>query len=258
MTRVLITGSTDGLGLRTAQLLADRGAEVVLHGRSPERLESARRSVGDAAVDAVLADLADLDQVAELAAATQGVDVLLNNAGVYERELTTTTDGYEMTWAVNHLAPSLLTALLLPSLPDGGRVVNLSSVAHARGSIDLADPGFERRRWNHYRAYATSKLANLLMAREWSRRQDRVNFFAVHPGVIGTKLLTEGFRVEGSDSLDEGSATSVFAVLDPSLAGHSGSYLSDSAIVEPAAPGRDDETAAALFDYTMRELGLTT
>jgi NAD(P)-dependent dehydrogenase (short-subunit alcohol dehydrogenase family) len=259
MTRVLVTGSTDGIGLRTAQILADRGAEVVLHGRSPERVAQAQESVGAAATAALVADLSDLDQTADLAARVRdlGIDVLLNNAGVYRREQGFTGDGYEMMWGVNHLAPSLLTALLLPSLPDGGRVVFVSSQAHARGAIDLDDPSFERRRWNHNRAYSQSKLANLLMARAWAQRQDRVAFFALHPGVVATKLLIHGFGVEGRHSLDEGSATSVFAVLDPFLAGRSGAYLADSAIAEPAGVGRDDVTAAALFDFTMRTLGLS-
>ncbi len=256
MTRVLVTGSTDGIGLRTAQLIADQGAEVIVHGRSPEKVERAQASIGDQAVGAVVADLSDLDQVPELAGAAAGVDVVLNNAGVYERERRTNDDGEEITWTVNHLAPSLLTALLLPGLPDRGRVVFLSSVAHGRGKIDLSDPGFAERRYNHYRAYATSKLANLLMVREWARRDPRIDFFAVHPGVIGTKLLTEGFQVDGQHTLDEGSATSVFAALDPSLAGHSGAYLSDRVVIEPAENGQDDALAAELFDWTMQELGL--
>ncbi len=116
MTRVLVTGSTDGIGLRTAQLIADQGAEVIVHGRSPEKVERAQSSIGDQAVGAVVADLSDLDQVPELAGAAAGVDVVLNNAGVYERERRTNDDGEEITWTVNHLAPSLLTALLLPSV----------------------------------------------------------------------------------------------------------------------------------------------
>jgi NAD(P)-dependent dehydrogenase (short-subunit alcohol dehydrogenase family) len=258
MTRVLVTGSTDGIGLRTAQLLVARGAEVVLHGRSAEKLAAARQSIGAGVVDALTADLSDLDEVAELAAAAPPIDVLINNAGIYARERRVTVDGQESTWAVNHLAPTLLTSLLLPKLPDGGRVVFVSSIAHRNGRINLGDPNFERTPWNHYHAYSNSKLANLLMAREWARRVPRIDFFALHPGVVGTKLLTQGFRMDGRDSLDEGAVTSVFAALDPSLRGHSGAYLAREAIAEPESVGTDDTLAAALFDHAMQELGLVS
>ncbi len=197
MTTVLITGSTDGIGLRTAQVLAAQGVDVIVHGRSQERVEAAVASIGDRAVAGLVADLSDLDQVPELAGAASAADVLINNAGVYERERVTNADGEEIMWTVNHMAPSLLTALLLPTMPERGRVIFLSSTAHGRGKFDLDDPGYAERRYNHFRAHMTTKLANLLMAREWARRQDRVDFYAVHPGVIGTKLMTTGFRKDG-------------------------------------------------------------
>ena len=256
MTTALITGSTDGIGLRTAQVLAAQGADVIVHGRSQDRVEAAVASIGNRAVAGIVADLSDLDQVPELAGAASAADVLINNAGVYERDRVANADGEEIMWTVNHMAPSLLTALLLPSMPERGRVVFLSSTAHGRGKFDLDDPGYAERRYNHFRAHMTTKLANLLMAREWARRQDRVDFYAVHPGVIGTKLMTTGFRKDGVNSLDDGAAAVTFAALDPSLVGHSGAFLAENSITEPTGPGLDNELAAEVFDYTMEQLGL--
>ena len=257
MTTVLVTGSTDGIGLRTAQVLAEQGNDVIVHGRSAARVDAAVASIGSQAVAGIVADLSDLDQVPELAGAANSADVLINNAGIYERERLTNADGEEVMWTVNHMAPSLLTALMLPEMPERGRVVYVSSTAHGRGKFDLADPGYAERRYNHFRAHMTTKLANLLMAREWARRQDRVDFFATHPGVIGTKLMTEGFQKEGANTLDEGAAALIFAASSPSLTGQSGAFVVDNAVSEPTGPGLDDQLAAQVFDYTMEQLGLS-
>lgn len=257
MERILVTGSTDGIGLRTAQILAGRGHEVVTHGRVADRVAAARDATGKGAVAAVTADLADLDQVAELAGEARrlGVTALVNNAGVYCRERVVTLDGHEQMWQVNHLAPSLLTALMLPDLAPGSRVVNLSSVIHQRGEIDLADPDFHSRKWHHFKAHAQTKLAAALMAREYARRHPGITFLAVHPGMVGTKLLTQGMKVQGTDSLDEGAATSVFALTQPGLA--NGSYLAHEAPAQACPNARDDAVAADLFDHTFASLGLT-
>lgn len=256
MARILITGSTDGIGLRTAQLLAHAGHEVVIHGRSPVRVAAACDDLGSSAVTGVVADFTDLDQVADLAESVShlGVDGLINNAGTYRRERLQTVDGHEEMWQVNHLAPSLLTALMSPGLPHRARVVNLSSAIHQRGSIDLEDPDFRSRKWHHFKAHAQTKLAALMMARESARRNPAITFLAVHPGMVGTKLLTEGMKVPGTDSLDEGAATSVFAVTAPGLP--SGAYLAHEAIAEPCPNAQDPDVAEALYDHTMGVLGL--
>jgi NAD(P)-dependent dehydrogenase (short-subunit alcohol dehydrogenase family) len=251
MTTVFVTGSTDGIGLRTAELLRARGCDVIAHGRDPQRVDAARSRVG--AVAGLVADLGDLRQVSRLAdeAAELGTEVLINNAGIYARDRVRAVSG-EATWVVNHLAASLLADALIPTMPPGGRVVYVSSVAHARADIDLDDPEFERRPYDHYAAYAQSKLANLLMAAETARRlgpNAPVSVYSLHPGVVGTKLLTEGFQVGGRDDLDAGSATSVFLALDadPSL---TGGYFVRSAPAQPQGRGRDADLAAALYDYT--------
>lgn len=256
MTRVLITGSTDGIGLRTAQLLAAGGAEVVIHGRDGDRVAAAVSTIGDPAVAGLVGDFTDLDQVADLAAQVGpiGVDAVVNNAGVYCRDRETTVDGHERMWQVNHLAPTLLTELLVPGLPAGGRVVSVSSSIHQRGEIDLADPDYEQRRWHHFKAHAATKLAALQMTRQWAVRYPDQVFLAVHPGIVDTKLLREGMKVPGKDSLDEGAATSVYAVTTPDLT--SGGYLAHAAPAQPCPNALDDEAATALYEASIRALGL--
>jgi NAD(P)-dependent dehydrogenase (short-subunit alcohol dehydrogenase family) len=252
MTTVLITGSTDGIGLRTAEILRARGCDVIVHGRDPGKVDAARARVG--AVAGLVADFGDLRQVQHLAdqAAEMQPDVLINNAGIYARERVQTPSG-EATWVVNHLAGSLVADVLIPTMKPGGRVIYVSSIAHGRAEIDLDDPEFERRPYDHYAAYAQSKLANLLMARETARRlgpDAAVGVNALHPGVIGTKLLTEGFQVPGRDDLDAGSQTSVFAALDAEP-GLTGQYFVRSKPAAPQGPGADDTLAAALYDHTL-------
>jgi NAD(P)-dependent dehydrogenase (short-subunit alcohol dehydrogenase family) len=214
---------------------------------------AARDQVG--AIAGLVADLSDLPQVTRLAdeASELRPTVLINNAGIYARERTQTASG-EATWVVNHLAASLLADALIPTMTDGGRIVYVSSIAHGRAELDLDDPEFERKPYDHYAAYAQSKLANLLMARETARRlgpDSAVSVNALHPGVIGTKLLTEGFQVPGRDDLDAGSATSVFLALDadPTV---TGGYWYRSKPAKPQGAGNDMDLAAALYDYTMQ------
>lgn len=253
MTCVLITGSTDGIGLRAAQTLRARGCDVIVHGRNPEKVAAARDQVG--AVAGLVADLGDLHQVTRLAdeASELRPSVLINNAGIYARERTETPSG-EATWVVNHLAASLLADALIPTMTDGGRIIYVSSIAHAKADIDLDDPEFERKPYDHYAAYAQSKLANLLMAQETARRLGPdavVAVNALHPGVIGTKLLTEGFQIPGRDDLDAGSATAVYLAVDADPAA-TGGYWYRSRPAKVQGPGNDEQLASALYDYTMQ------
>src|ERR1043166_7408815 len=210
MSVILVTGATDGIGLETAKQLVQRGADVVVHGRTTAKAEAALAASGAKA--ALSADLADLAQVRALAQSSEAwrVDVLVNNAGTYSKRRTTTHDGRELTMAVNHDAPFLLTHLLLPLLK---RVVNVSSIAHSRGRIDVDDIDMKRG-WDGYGAYAASKLANVLFTVELAKRHPEVLVSACHPGVVTTKLLRAGFNMNGPDSLADGAATSVFLACD--------------------------------------------
>lgn len=261
---VLVTGSTDGIGLATARAVGAAGAAVVVHGRDPARVaraEAQLRGDGVRVAGAGVADFADRAEVARLAAlaADAGVSVVVNNAGTYQRERVETGDGHELTWAVNHLAPTLLTVLLLDDVLDaGGRVVFVSAKVHGRARLDLADPEFRDHRYSHFHAYANSKLANLLTARELSRRVgdgSPATFLSAHPGVVGTKLLRDGMRVEGHDQPAEAGAVLARLALDPAFGAANGGYFELDERATPVGPGADDALAARLYDLTLAELG---
>lgn len=260
----LVTGATDGIGRHTALTLARRGGRVLVHGRTRQKAEATRDALRAEAktdhIEAVAGDLSSLEQVRALArdaaALAPRLDVLINNAGVFAKERQLSADGFELTFAVNHLAPFLLTHMLLPQLraSDEPRVVNVSSVAHTRGAIDWDDLNMERG-FGGYRAYAASKLMNVLFSFDLARRlaSPFVAVNALHPGVIGTKLLKEGFGM-GGGSLESGSATSLRLATDPALARTTGRYFSDER--EAAASKSAHDRAAQERLYTV-SAGLT-
>lgn len=234
---VLVTGSTDGIGRETARLLVQQGARVVAHGRSADKAAEVARELealaGRPMPAPVVADLASLAAVRamadELLAREEPLDVLLSNAGVYMRSRELTVDGLETTMAVNHFAPFLLAHRLLPALrrAAAARIVNVSSIAHTRGRLDLDDLQLARS-FGHYEAYAASKLANVLFTVELAERLGpAITVNALHPGVVSTKLLTEGFRMQGYDSAAKASQTSVYCALSPELAKVTGQYFAD-------------------------------
>lgn len=257
---VLVTGATDGIGLETARELHRQGARVIVHGRRADRVEAVARELG---AEGVVFDLASFEAIrrgaAELARRFPRIDVLVNNAGVYANRFSRTEDGHETTWQVNHLAPFLLTRLLLggPLSSAGVRIVNVSSVAHTRGRIHFDDPeltvGFSA-----YESYAQSKLANVLFTRALARRHpsERLATNALHPGVVGTKLLREGFGMDGSESLGEGAATSVYLSLSPGVNGVTGRYFVRSREVEPAVQALSDPDAERLWGLSEAAVGL--
>lgn len=257
---ILVTGASDGIGLETAKQLAARGADVIVHGRNPERLERAWQAVNAAAgremPRPVTADFASLASVTALAVELDqaGVrpHVLVNNAGVYMKRFVRSDDGIEATMAINHFAPFLLTTELLGHAGARlERVVNVSSVAHQRGRIDLEDVrllGLERR-FEPYAAYAASKLANVLFTVELARRvAGRVTVNALHPGVVSTKLLTEGFEMEGSDTLEESAATSVFLATEVGVAKTTGEYFVRRKSASMHRDAADPDKARVFFE----------
>lgn len=268
---IFITGATDGIGRRTAASLAATGADLIIHGRTPAKLEAVVAELeaipGRGRIESLAAELSDLDAVRELATqlvSTLGdrpLDVLLNNAGVFMNEPARSAQGHELTWVVNHLAPALLQQLLLPSLrrsPDA-RIINVSSMVHKHGELRWDDFDFASG-FNARAAYAQSKLAMVLFTIELARRLGDSGPIAVslHPGVVTTKLLVDGFKMEGKDSLDDGAATSIFLALAPTaeLRADSGAYFKRQKVdgVHPIA--QDLATCARLYEHTCELLGL--
>lgn len=205
---ILITGSTDGIGLATAKQIASLGHHVLLHGRSPSKLADAERMVSQVAgrgrIECYQADLSDLDAVEALAKALakkhQHLDVVINNAGVFRVPTPITKDGLDARFVVNTLAPYLLTQRLLPLMDSNGRVVNLSSAAQSPVNTDALAGRVQI--GEDFAAYAQSKLALTIWSRAmaFSLEDNSPSIIAVNPGsMLGSKMVQEGFGVAGGD-----------------------------------------------------------
>ena len=261
MTRptVLVTGATDGIGRQTALNLARLGARVLVHGRNRHRAEAAAealRAAGGGAVEPVAGDFASLAQVRSLAGAvlslTDRLDFLVHNAGVYMKTRAMTEDGLETTFQVNHLAPFLLTHLLLDRLKaaPAARIVVVTSVAHQGGYIDFQNLQGERA-YDAYDAYASSKLANLLFSIELADRlkATRITVNALHPGTIGTKLLREGFNMGGAD-VEHGARTSTYLATSPEVEGSTGGFYMDCQLTASSLFAADPALRARLWEVS--------
>lgn len=227
---ILVTGATDGIGLETARLLASLGHNLLLHGRNPEKLEAAAkelaRSDGESA-ETYVADLSRLSEVGLLAKAVADrhtkLDVLINNAGVYKTPDPITENGIDLRFAVNTLAPYLLTKKLLPLMDATGRVINVSSAAQAPVNLDAL---VGRRRLDDMEAYAQSKLAIAIWSREMADSQrDGPVMIAVNPGsLLASKMVKEGFGVAGKD-LSIGADILARAAISAEFANANGRYF---------------------------------
>lgn len=228
---VLITGSTDGIGLATAKMLVSKGHRVLLHGRSPKKLADTQKTLsslpGSEGIEIYRADLSRMADVETMANAVANkhakLDILINNAGIYAPG-STTEDGLDIRFAVNTIAPYLLTQRLLPLMSRDGRVVNLSSAAQSpvdpkalSGQVHLSDGA----------AYAQSKLALTMWSRALAQSlgSDGPAIIAVNPGsMLGSKMVKEAFGVAGSD-IGIGADILCRAALDDAFAAASGQYF---------------------------------
>jgi NAD(P)-dependent dehydrogenase (short-subunit alcohol dehydrogenase family) len=266
---VILTGATRGIGRAAAIALAGRGVELGLVGRDPARVRATAedaRAAGGAPVHEHVADLARMDEVrrlgAELLESYPRIDVLANNAGAMFTSRHVTPDGFEQTFALNHLAPFLLTNLLLERLAvSGGRVVTTASDAHKGGRLDLDDLQSGRGRFRPGRVYGTSKLCNILFTRELQRRYPVIAANCFHPGVIRTgfgkndgALARIGLTVAGPflRSPQSGASSLVWLALDPNAGELRGAYLEKQRVVQPSAQAQDDVLAAALWDRSEK------
>jgi NAD(P)-dependent dehydrogenase (short-subunit alcohol dehydrogenase family) len=273
---VILTGATRGIGRAAALELARRGAELALVGRDAERVEETASEAAVVAdgvpVHRYVADLSRLDEVrhlaAELLARHRRIDVLANNAGAMFTSRHLTDDGFEQTFALNHLSPFLLTNLLLERLAESaGRVVTTASDAHRGGRLDLDDIDAERTRYRPGRAYATSKLCNVLFTRELQRRRPDLAVNCFHPGVIRTGFgKNDGLLSRLSmtaigpflRSPEKGAEGLVWLALDDEAGDLHGAYVEKMRVVPPSDRARDDELAVALWEHSERLTGLST
>jgi NAD(P)-dependent dehydrogenase (short-subunit alcohol dehydrogenase family) len=271
----LVTGGTSGIGLETATALAKLQAEVVIVGRDRAKTQGVvdriRSESGNSRVDFLIADLSSQSEIRRLAAEFLGryprLDVLINNAGAMFDQRLETVDGIEMTWALNHLAYFLLTDLLLERLKASApaRIINVASGAHQGVSgIAFDDPEFKQG-YRTFRAYAQSKLANILFTRELAKRLEGTGVTAnsLHPGFVNTsfflnkgrigklfELLARFFSIE----LQDGAKTSVYLATAPEVEKVSGLYFVKSKAKTPRKPALDDKAAAELWSLSERRV----
>jgi NAD(P)-dependent dehydrogenase (short-subunit alcohol dehydrogenase family) len=270
---ILITGGNDGIGRATAQVLLERGHQVIIAGRSTVKLEAAvatlRYRTGNEDIHWLYCDLSNLETV-RTAADTfidrfGKLDVLINNAGIFNNELQFSEEGIELQFAVNHLGHFLLTNLLIPLLKSApaGRIVNLASVAHFHGKLDFesltGDGGPES--YNGLEAYARSKLANVLFTRELARRYPEIESNCLHPGVIRTRIANKGTRWFFSllwsfykpfmRSTRCGARTPLYLALSPEVRGVTGRYFDERQCCrKPSELARDPELAHELWEWS--------
>src|ERR1700683_1848410 len=270
MTFVLLTGATRGIGRAAAIDLASKGAEVALVGREAERVQAvaqeARAAGGGAPVHEHIADLSLMADVRVLADEVreryQHIDVLANNAGALFASRGVTSEGLERTFALNHLAPFLLTNLLRDRL-EGGRVITTASDAHKSGLLDLEDLQSERS-YAAMGVYGTSKLCNILFTRELARRAPELHANCFHPGVVRTgfgknengiwKLAT---TVAGPfcRSPARGARSLVWLSLSQDAADLTGEYVQDEKVLAPSAQAQDPILAQGLWEHSEQLTG---
>jgi NAD(P)-dependent dehydrogenase (short-subunit alcohol dehydrogenase family) len=268
----VVTGATGGIGGETARGLARLGATVVLVARNAERATTMRDDVAatvpGAELHVVIADFSRQAEVrraaAEILAAFPAVHVLVNVAAVYSRKRQVSPDGIELQLAVNHLAPFLLTTLLLPRLTESGeaRVVTVSSGAHRRGRIPWDDLQAERR-YRGFQRYCDTKLMNVLFTRELARRTagTGVTANALHPGVVATDLLFGGLALlrlfrRWMKTPEQGAETPIYLASSPNVEGVTAEYFSERR-PDPVAPqALDDAAAHRLWDESARLVGM--
>ena len=295
--RALITGASGGIGLATALELSRRGYDVCITGRSETKLAAAKRQLeqnGRGAIEVIAADFSSLAEVRALAArvATAPLHVLINNAGVFHPEFRRSRDGFEDTFAVNHLAPFLLTHLLLPHMRQSGddvRVVHVSSRLHvqagqtttlvgravhvmnvmgiragsrgARFDFDALD---REQGYRGIEAYARSKLAQVVFSNELAKRERHLTSNAVHPGSVASDVTRDNALLYALAPLSrlvlkspaQGARTSVHVATDASLRGVSGRYFANARAVPDAPVAHDPEVASRLWKLSAERVGL--
>jgi len=267
--RVVITGATNGIGRAAAEALAAKGAELAIVARDERKAKATAEQLGGA--DVLLADLSSQSSIRRLAADVlerySRIDALVNNAGAMFGSRNVTEDGIEQTWALNHLAPFLLTNLLLERLKQSApaRIVTTSSDAHRGTRIPFDDLGAERGYTSRgFRRYGETKLANILFTRELARRLDGTGVTAncFHPGLVATGFnrnngllmnVAMTFAKPFSRNAEKGAETLVWLVDSPDVADDSGGYFADCHPAKPSSAALDDDAARRLWEVSEQQ-----
>jgi len=279
---VVITGANTGIGKETAMDLSRRGANIVILCRNVKKGEEAAEEIRKHTKGQVVVhemDLSSLTSVRKCAATLnktlEKIDILINNAGVMLTPEMRTDEGFELQIGTNHFGHFLLTNLLLPLLRKAGhgaRIVVVSSLAHGTGKIHWDDINFKTTPYNSYSAYCQSKLANILFAKELARREEHINVYSLHPGVVNTELFR---HVKGKKTVmsyimamigplyrpfmkdsKQGAQTSIFCAVDESVGGQSGLYYSDCKEKAPKPQAGRMEDAGRLWTLSQKLTGL--
>ncbi|MGH8064062.1 MAG: SDR family oxidoreductase [Candidatus Entotheonellia bacterium] len=272
----MVTGATSGVGLVTAQALARQGATLIVVGRNPERgaatVSRIQHETGNSAVELIIADLSAQAQVRQLASEVQRrfarLDVLINNAGALFMQRQLSHDGIEMTFALNHLAYFLLTNLLLDHLKasPSARIVNVSSEAHRGARLDFADLQGQHR-YRGWRAYARSKLANILFTYELARRLEGTSVVAnaLHPGFVATNFGRNNRGITAillrllqlaAISPEEGAQTIIHLASSAAVKDITGAYFVKKKAVRSSEVSYDRAAADRLWRVSVEITGL--
>jgi NAD(P)-dependent dehydrogenase (short-subunit alcohol dehydrogenase family) len=258
MKTILITGSTDGIGRETAKELAEKGQRIIIHGRSQSKAQKVKEELNSINPEVdhkiAVADLESQQQVLDLSNRLREeenkIDVLINNAGIYQNSLEFSQDQLEKTIAVNYHSQFILTLLLMQLLENSAdpRIINLSSMVHSK---DL-DPEkiWDPTNFSGSQAYSDSKLAMILFTFKLDKILDDISVNCLHPGVINTKLLRQGWGGGGS-SVAKGAETPVYLALADEVKGESGSYFVNKKKVRATAAASKEELQDRLWQKSI-------
>ena len=264
----LITGATSGIGKETAIELARRGLKVIFSTRNEEKGRAVREEIsqltGNKDIYCYYGDLASFNSIREFASQVkknhEKLDILINNAGIWMNKKLTTVDGIECTFAVNHLAPFLLTSLLSDMLfkSSSGRIINTSSGIHCSGNVDISDPEFKNKTFSPMKVYAQSKLANILFTRELAARLKQrnitVNCFA--PGWVNTGLFRNSNPIVKLSARlwaltpSQGAETLVFLATSDEVQNVTGEYFMKKKVKQSARQSYDTELMKKLWEIS--------
>lgn len=262
--RILLTGATSGIGLEIAKGIVEAGHQLIFTARDAAKANSLKNDLlaanPQAEVSYLLCDFTSLASIKTCAeqflAQYSQLDVLINNAGVWEMERKESQDGIEMNLAVNALAPFLLTNLLLPSLKAApeGRIINTSSMAHRRNILELNDLEWRNHPYNGVATYSQSKLINLLHSLQWAKELagTSVTVNAVHPGYVQSNLFNNMGQRDWSQvpPASDGARSALYAALSPDLTGVSGKYIYHEREDQPTPMAQDEALAQKVWEIS--------